>query len=81
MAYSPQHPPQLPAQIPQFLFEELRRIALELSTAQELIRLGETNVAPQRPRAGDIRFADGTNWNPGSGRGFYGYTGTAWTKF
>lgn len=81
MAYTPQHPPQSPNHIPQFLFEELRRIATEMSTAQEMLRLGETFVAPTKPRAGDIRFADGTSWNPGAGRGFYGYTGTAWTKF
>lgn len=42
--------------------------------------LDETNVAPTKPRTGDIRLADGTNWNPGSGAGFYGYYGGAWVK-
>lgn len=46
----------------------------------EFVRLVQTNVAPDRPRAGDIRFADGTNWNPGSGAGFYGYHSGAWAK-
>ena len=44
------------------------------------IRLKETNVAPTKPRAGDVRLADGTNWNPGSGAGFYGYYAGAWSK-
>jgi hypothetical protein len=27
-----------------------------------------------------VRYADGTNWNPGAGKGLYLYNGTAWTK-
>lgn len=38
------------------------------------------NSAPEKPREGMIRFADGTNWNPGSGRGLYQYVSTAWVK-
>ena len=30
---------------------------------------------PVRPRDGMIVFADGTSWNPGSGRGAYIYDG------
>lgn len=37
-------------------------------------------AAPDKPRTGWIRHADGTQWNPGNGRGFYGYTeGLGWT--
>lgn len=32
-----------------------------------------THVEPKKPRAGMIRMADGTDWNPGFGRGYYGY--------
>ena len=46
----------------------------------DLIQLKETNVAPVRPRVGMVVLADGTNWNPGSGAGFYGYYGGAWVK-
>lgn len=31
------------------------------------------NAAPSRPTQGLIKFADGVNWNPGSGRGLYIY--------
>ncbi len=37
-----------------------------------------TNVAPAKPREGDLRYADGTNWNPGGGAGLYRYTSGAW---
>lgn len=30
-----------------------------------------TNIIPENPIDGDIFFADGTHWNPGSGRGIY----------
>ena len=42
--------------------------------------LDPTYVAPTKPREGDLRLADGTSWNPGSGAGFYGYYGSAWVK-
>lgn len=54
-----------------------------IETAINLLATGhidETNVAPTKPRTGDIRLADGTDWNPGSGAGFYGYYGGAWVK-
>ena len=41
-----------------------------------------SNAAPDKPRTGDIRYADGSNWNPGStGEGIYIYLSTgAWSK-
>lgn len=40
-----------------------------------------TYVAPAKPRQGDIRFADGTDWNPGSGEGLYIYLSAgSWSK-
>jgi len=30
-------------------------------------------ASPLRPKKGDIRYADGTTWNPGSGEGIYYY--------
>jgi hypothetical protein len=35
-------------------------------------------AAPSHPTEGDIRYADGTSWNPGSGRGIYQYRAGAW---
>jgi len=38
------------------------------------------NTPPPKPREGSQAFADGTNWNPGSGKGFYEYRSGAWQK-
>ena len=46
----------------------------------EIVRLVVLNVAPDRPREGMVAYADGTNWNPGAGRGPYAYISGSWTK-
>lgn len=78
IGYTPDDPPADPAQHQRFLRDELRKI----SAAIQLLALGhldKTNVAPAKPRDGDIRYADGTDWDPGSGQGIYYYDGSAWT--
>lgn len=79
--YTPRLPQNLtPEQVPQFLYEELNRLATEINQIQQGIVLDELNVAPSRPVAGLTVRADGTNWNPGSGQGVYTYYGGAWNK-
>jgi hypothetical protein len=39
-----------------------------------------TYVEPERPRDGMRRFADGTNWDPGSATGVYSYHSGTWNK-
>lgn len=49
---------------------------VQLQSVLEVIAAGNCdalNVAPAKPRTGMLRYADGTNWNPGSGKGYYGY--------
>jgi hypothetical protein len=36
------------------------------------------HVAPAKPREGMLVYADGTDWNPGSGAGYYVYYAGAW---
>ena len=64
-----------------FLINELKRIG-DVFLNQALFRLETTNVAPTRPRGGDLRYADGSNWNPGSGEGIYFFkeSTSAWVK-
>jgi hypothetical protein len=64
------------------MFEELLRIAQRTQEQEDLLRIGEKNAAPEKPRTGDIRLADGTNWDPGTGRGIYWYDEDSglWTK-
>ncbi len=63
------------------LIEYIQRQFQLISLAFEgvdAIELPELHVEPSKPRAGVIVLADGTNWDPGSGRGFYGYSNGAW---
>tara|TARA_R110002020_G_scaffold110743_3_gene255849 strand:+ start:568 stop:846 length:279 start_codon:yes stop_codon:yes gene_type:complete len=62
-----------------YLVTELKRLGGILYN-QATFRLERIHEEPQRPRAGDIRYADGTDWNPGSGEGVYLFNGTVWTK-
>lgn len=80
MAYQPEPSTAdtLPA-LAEWLSRELQRVAIAIA-AVELGHLDKTYVAPTRPRDGDLRYADGTSWNPGAGAGIYWFNGTVWTK-
>lgn len=58
---------------------ELFKVAREF-IMQDQIQLAEKVAPPTRPRDGMLVFADGTSWNPGGGRGFYGYYSGTWNK-
>lgn len=62
-----------------YLFEELKRLSDVLFNIGNL-RLDITYVEPDKFRDGDIRYADGTEWNPGSGVGVYIYISNSWVK-
>jgi hypothetical protein len=75
--YAPQIPPTDPAGLSAYLADELARIQNAIS----ILASGHIDMsyaAPDKPRNGDIRLADGTSWNPGSGQGFYGYYNSTW---
>lgn len=78
--YVPGTPPQDAADVPRFLTLELTKIA---GAVQSLAagHLDPSTVAPAKPRQGDFRYADGANWNPGSGAGWYWYSGAQWLPF
>lgn len=68
---------------------ELADVISWLRTEMDLIRqampgdiltIPILNAAPVKPRNGMLVYADGTNWNPGSGAGFYGRQGGSWVK-
>lgn len=82
-SYTPERPPDNASA------QELVTWALqELEKASNVINnLAEgkctlLNAPPKRPRNGMIRMADGTNWDPGGGRGYYGYdeASATWRK-
>ena len=80
LRFDPTLAPSDPEDLPRFLDEMFQ----EIRTVLDLVRDGHLDVqneAPEKPQQGDIRYADGTNWNPGSGEGIYFYNAAgAWVK-
>lgn len=79
MRFAPRLPPENSDDLQDWVLDELRQVE-QAFNEQDLVFLVETNVAPPKPRNGMILYADGTNWNPGSGRGIYARYGGAWVK-
>jgi hypothetical protein len=78
--WSPNPAPVIPEQLPDYLFNELNRLG-DIVFNLDTFRLEQTNVEPSKSRDGDIRYADGTNWNPGgTGEGIYAYFNSTWNK-
>mgnify|MGYP003149127071 FL=1 len=83
--WSPNPAPVSPEELPDYLFNELNRLG-DIIFNVDMLQLSQTNVAPgtevrkTKPRDGDIRYADGTNWNPGSGEGIYAFFNEVWSK-
>lgn len=81
MTYQPQKAPAIETveELRRYLDDELRAIAREMETP-EFVVFQVRHVEPTRPAAGMIAFADGTDWDPGSGRGLYEYRTSSWQK-
>jgi len=56
---------------------ELLEISKAFAGVQEPI-LPTLHKPPKKFVEGMIVLADGTDWNPGGGRGFYGYSNGTW---
>lgn len=68
----------IPADAPDWLVNELRKLQLALSQVGDGFVLNTLYVAPKKPVEGLVIKADGTTFNPGSGSGVYVYRGAAW---
>lgn len=75
--YTPGIVPNDISQLPLFLTTELLTISGVINYLSQG-HIDKSYAAPSKPREGDIRLADGTSWNPGSGAGVYGYYNSAW---
>ena len=64
-----------------YVVTELKRLGNTILN-QTHLRAERVHVAPSKPRGGDIVYADGSDWNPGSGEGIYFFDETtqAWVK-
>lgn len=78
--YNPDNVPANINDLPMFVQSELDKI----QKAIEIVASGHVDMTytpPLRAREGDFRLADGERWNPGQGRGFYGYYNGVWNLF
>jgi len=78
MSYVPEPCPQDPNKIPEYLMRQLYRIqaaVAQIHTHEEL------HAAPSgKLENGMVVYADGVDWNPGSGEGLYERNNGAWAK-
>ena len=73
MSYQP-NPSYDNTDLGRFLTRELDKISDEFRTNQvDGVEYKVWNVEPDKPRTGQSYYADGTDWDPGSGEGLYIY--------
>lgn len=78
-AYSPSHLPG--DKDAKFLLEFLRREFSSIAQGLEGMNyLPPQHSEPAKAREGQLVFADGTDWNPGTGKGVYVYQDAGWVK-
>jgi hypothetical protein len=59
----------------------MRNIADALAAPEvQAVHFAILNAQPSKYSNGDVVYADGTNWNPGSGAGLYERRSGAWAK-
>lgn len=80
MAYIPSPPSGVQSleELSDWVYRELLR--LSESNEVEWVLFQVRHQAPIRVKEGLVAYADGTNWNPGAGRGLYEYKSGAWSK-
>ena len=72
--------PSTPEELSSYLQAELNKLSIAINNIADG-HFDTSNVAITKPRAGDVRYADGSNWNPGNGEGLYIYLSNgAWSK-
>jgi len=80
MAYEAENPPVVSGELTslaEYLFRELQRIAISFQEVEN-IQLVVLHADLDKPRNGMVILVDGTDFDPGSGAGFYGRSAGAW---
>lgn len=73
--------PAEPSSVAQWAQTEFQRLARALFEAGDYVVFKVLHAEPVKVRGGMVAYADGTNWNPGSGAGLYRRSedNTAWS--
>ena len=81
VTYAPTRPLSSdPEELARYTHEELMRLSHYLQALAEGVFFPKTHVAPTKVQDGMVRYADGSDWNPGSGEGLYVRIAGAWVK-
>ena len=78
--YVPLAVPDSPEDLSSYLQRELGRVSEVIDNISSG-HLDKVYVEPPRPREGDIRYADGSDWDAGQGENLYYFDGTIWKAF
>lgn len=65
-----------------YISRELQKVSDGfIANAVEVVEFKVWHTEPDKPRQGQLYYADGSDWNPlTSGEGLYRNTGSAWVK-
>lgn len=75
--WTPNPAPSSNEKLSDYLFHELNRLSDVLFNI-DVMRLESTHRVPEKARAGDIRYSDGSDWATGQGENIYWYDGSQW---
>lgn len=78
MRYTPEVPPQDPAQMQGFLYQELLRVSASIEALADG-HLDHLYVLPDKPQDGDVRYLD-SSLTGITTTGIHYYNGTSWTQ-
>ena len=78
--YTPTVTPSTADELPQYVQKELNDISDTFGDVADG-HVEKVHVEPSRPREGDKRYADGSDWDPGQGKGLYYHDGTNWVSY
>ena len=74
-------PPKDPDDIPAYLAKIIPLLQQALVNPEmDTLKVTVSHTVPPRLEEGVVAYADGTNWNPGSGAGLYVYVSGSWSK-
>lgn len=65
---------------PDWIKQELNKLQDAINSPQPFVYLQQQHKEPAKPRDGMVALADGLDWDPGAGAGYYGYQAGAWVK-
>lgn len=76
--YRARNVPEKSEELATFLQQELIEIEQSMQSAAPVLLLQVSHRPPEKLRDGMVVLADGTDWDPGAGAGYYGFRNGTW---